>query len=301
MTRRRKVVFIGGAALVSILTLCVACVAGSVLLNALGVLPTPTPTSGTAAVAALTTAGPSPAATTLPTVIIIPPTGTAPIMPPILTSIPPSSTPIPPTVAPIPPTLIIPPSATATTAPASRPQLATMQPTATVAPTATLNSGGLALGEAEWERLYGKGQKSNANRNYVSYPSIENDKYGVTYDYVDRSRFSGPTRITKIRRNWGPEAVSLDAARTESTTLIPVDAQLIRTYISEDGATKGKTVDLYKSEWLKSQIPSELWMFHRVEAGTFAVIYDLNLERRINTRNGRPFDATMTVGIGSNP
>ncbi len=283
-----------GAVVGGILALCLACVVGSAVLTATGVLPTstPKPTATTVAAAQFTPTAPTtPSPTTNtppPTATSVPPTATtqAPTTVAAAPAAAPTATPRP-TNTPLPPTAIAPPSFTP---PA---------PTATSVPVAPVaQSGGLGLGDSEWERTYGKGNPSNANRNYLTY---RNGAYAVNFEYIDRTRFSGPRRAARIERSWGPDAVSLEAARAESKQLIPSDAQLVRTYISEDLGSKGKTVDLYTSEWLKSQLPIELWNFHRVDPGTLAVVYDLNLERLVDRRNGRPFDAKIVVGIGKNP
>jgi len=79
--------------------------------------------------------------------------------------------------------------------------------------------------------------------------------------------------------------------------LLPTDAQPLRTYTMQGG----DTVEVYSSEWLRGQIPAELWSYNKVELGTFAVRYSLNPQRTVDTRNGRPYDAYIVVKIGNIP
>lgn len=162
-------------------------------------------------------------------------------------------------------------------------------------------SGGLALDAPAWERLYGKGPTSNANASYKKFGKNLPDTAVGTYEYAVTFDISGDRRATLIDRNWGTAVVPMEQARAEGARLGPSDAQLVRTFVSDQTGNRGKTVDLYYSEWLKGQFPAEKWQFHRVEPGTFAVVYSLNTERAVDSRNGRPYDARIIVGLGDNP
>ncbi len=131
---QRKLLIIAGTAVGGVLLLCLACVAGSVALGALGVLPTPTPrtaaattattsptlvppTATTVAAAAVpataTVTPPPPTATSVPVVVVVP---TDTPVPPTATPVPLTATPAPPTPTPVPPTPTVAP-ATATPRP----------------------------------------------------------------------------------------------------------------------------------------------------------------------------------------
>jgi hypothetical protein len=226
-----------------------------------------------------------------PTITIVPPT-TTPVVP-TNTIVPPSSTPVPPTATPVVPTNTTVP-ATSTSVPPTNmpPPPAPLTSTPPPAPPAA-TSRGLGLDAPDWERLYGKGPTSNANSSYRMFgknlpeAAAGTYEYAVTFDYYDRKTFKGPLRAVVIKRNWGPAVVTEDVARNEAKLLMPTDAQLVSTAETQTG----DMVEVYQSAWLAGQIPPELWTFHRVDPGTFAVQYSLNPRRTVDRRNGRPLDA----------
>lgn len=128
MSRRRKLLLIGGAAVAGVLTLCVVCVALFTALGATGAIPTRTPTTIAAvpatviqaAAPASPTASPAPGATAT-----VPPTPSPPLATPTTAPAPSATATVPPTPSPIP--------ASPTPAPAT-PTSAPVVPTATAPP-----------------------------------------------------------------------------------------------------------------------------------------------------------------------
>ena len=226
------------------------------------------------------------------------PTNTLPPTP--VTPPPPDPTPtLAPTNAPL-------PHPTATTVPtnAPTPTIPPAPPTNTALPAPPqATTGGLGLDVPDWERLYGKSTQSTANRSYITFGKNLPDaaagtfEYAVTFDYFDRKTFTGSRRATNIKRTWGPAEIAPDTARNEAKALMPTDAQPVRTYMMQGG----DTVEVYSSEWLKGQIPAELWSYNRVESGIFAIRYSLNTQRTIDKRNGRPVNAYIVIKIGTIP
>ncbi len=176
-------------------------------------------------------------------------------------------------------------------------------PTNTPAPTPPqATSRGLGLDVPDWEGLYGKGNPSSANRNYISFGKPLPEAAAGTYEYAVTFQatapgISGPRRAVDIKRNWGPGVVTEDTARNAAKGLMPTDAQPVRT----EKTQAGDTVEVYSSEWLKGQLPTNMWQGLGVEPGTFAVQFSLNPQRTIDRRNGRPLDAYIYLKIGRIP
>ena len=231
-------------------------------------------------------------------------------IPPTNTTVPPTSTPVPPTATPVVPTNTtvpatstpVPPTNTAAP-PTNTPLPPPPPPNTSVPAPPQATSRGLGLDVPDWERLYGKGNPSNANRNYISFgktlpeAAASTYEYAVTFESYDRKTFGGALRAVVIKRNWGPAAVTEDVARNEAKLLMPTDAQLVSTAKTQTG----DMVEVYQSAWLAGQIPPELWTFNRVDPGTFAVQYSLNPQRTVDRRNGRPLDAYIYLKIGKTP
>jgi len=209
----------------------------------------------------------------------------APTVPPVV--VPPTAQPAGPTQpqpTPVPPTATTAPAPTATLPPATIVQATTapVNPTATPAgpsPTATqvpLNSQSIGLFKTEWEKWHGQGDQRDNGLFY------ENQKYMVVF-FEDR--------IVRLERLYGNTPVTLDAARAESKTFLPEDAQVVQTYIGPDKTQ----VDLYKSEALKTYFAGvtdpDFWKGG--EPGNFIVQY-----RKADAAN---MFSAIVITLGNNP
>jgi hypothetical protein len=196
---------------------------------------------------------PAPTATTAVTVKIVDaPPATASIAPASVPTVVPSptspsvatATPNSPTAAPAPPTTAPVPS-TATPVPA--PAAPTARPFA---------SGGLGLSRSEWERLHGAPTRDDGL--FLSY---KDGAYVATFVYGN---------LHHAERVWGDRnPVTLQVAREVGKTLIPVDAQLVRSYV----APGSRDVDLYRSESLKTRFAPDDPAWVGAEPGVLIVIY----------------------------
>jgi hypothetical protein len=232
--------------------------------------------------------------------VVAVPLVTSTSIPPTNTTVPPTSTPVPSTATPVVPTNTTVP-ATSTPVPPTNMPLSPSPPTNTSVPAPRqATSRGLGLDVPDWERLYGKGPISNANRNYRQFgktlPEAAGDtyEYAVTFEYYDAKAFRGPLRAVVIKRNWGPAVVTEDVAVNEAKLFMPTDAQLVSTAKTQTG----DMVEVYYSAWLAGQVAPESWTSNRVDPGTFAVQYSLNSRRTVDRRNGRPLDAYIYLKIG---
>ena len=104
-------------------------------------------------------------------------------------------------------------------APGMAPATATLGPTPSVTPRppSPLRSGGLGLTLAEWEQSHGalEGQEETVN----------------VYAAGAFRVYAGEGRVTQIERHWRPdEAPTENGARQVSEALMPLDADLARSY-----------------------------------------------------------------------
>ncbi|MBN9392906.1 MAG: hypothetical protein J0I20_33050 [Chloroflexi bacterium] len=248
-------------------------------------------------------AQPAPTTTLQPqdTAVVVPPTATQPARPVAPTEEPPAPTATPRPAPTVPPVVVAPttqpapptqPQPTATQAPAPTSLLpsAPVQTTAGSAPTATpgptqpaatptqvpLNSQGLGLFKSEWEKWHGQGEQRD---NGIYY---ENEKYLVVF-YEDR--------ISRLERLYGPNPVTLDAARAESKNFFPEDSKLVQSYLTPDNVQ----VDLYKSVTLKTYFAGvtdpDFWKGG--EPGNFIVQY-----RKSDQAN---LYSAIVLTLGNNP
>jgi hypothetical protein len=138
----------------------------------------------------------------------------------------------------------------------------------------SLQSGGLGLSRTEWERAHGPAASQDSG--YVNYTD-EQGRFIINF----MKRGAG-----YIKRAYSdPAGVTLDAARSESQTLIPNDYRLIRTYDTSAGP-----VDLYFSDSLKSIFPDDDYPA-RGQLGQFIVLYFSD--------NG--IVGSFAIGLGDNP
>ncbi|MDB5082998.1 MAG: hypothetical protein JWP00_4922 [Chloroflexi bacterium] len=242
--------------------------------------PTATPPPAQAAPPPAAANAPAPTATPRPAPTV--PPGAHPAPPPVAAPTPappPTAAPAAPAAAPT-PTAVLQPTATPVKA---QPTATPVPPTATAtqaAPTATpvpLNSRAIGLFKTEWEKWHGQGDVQEKGVYY------ENKKYLIGF-FQDR--------IIRLERYYDPAApVTLDAARTESKTFLPEDAQLVKTY---DGPNN-IPVDLYKSEALKTYFAGvtdpDFWKGG--EPGNFIVEY-----RKSDKEN---MFSTIVITLGNNP
>lgn len=137
-------------------------------------------------------------------------------------------------------------------------------------------SGGLGLDRAEWERLHGGGRTADP----VMFFEYENGRFQVSFSGVRTGN------VNYIERVWGDRnSVRIEEARRESRNFIPADAEFVRTYTSRGGST----VDLYKSESLKSRFSADDWTGG--QPGDFIILY----------RNQTGRTTTFIIGVGNNP
>ena len=154
-------------------------------------------------------------------------------------------------------------------------------PTPTASPTPTpvaYPSGGLGLDKLTWENSNGTGKPDNANS--PMFFAYQGGTIQVQFSYPR------PGNIKYIERIWGDRnAVSISEARKESKLYIPKDAKFVRTFTSSSGST----VDLYKSESLKSRFSED--EFIGGKGGDFIVLY----------RNQTGKTTTFIIALGNNP
>jgi hypothetical protein len=182
-----------------------------------------------------------------------------------------------PTGTPLPPTVML-PSTNTPIPPTNTPALPTVvSPTVTQVPTPQpAPSGGLGLDVPDWERVYGRNTQNTPDARYLKFGKEFPYHKGtfpiaVTFDYFDRKTFVGPRRATDVLYTWDGRMTDLEARNT-AKSLIPTDAQLLRTYKTPDG----DIVQVGSSAWLKDQIPTELWTVGGSEPGIFSIKYSLN-------------------------
>jgi len=131
------------------------------------------------------------------------------------------------------------------------------KPTSTVV---AYNSGGLGLDRAAWESSQGTGKPNTATDSM--FYTYGDGKFNVQFYPLE----SGNVR--HIERSGGDSrAVPIEDARKEGKNFVPADAKFMRTYT----ASSGSTVDLYKSESLKSRFPES--QFYNGKLGDFVIIY----------------------------
>jgi hypothetical protein len=169
-----------------------------------------------------------------------------------------------------------------TVAPTAVPQ-PTEAPTAAPAVEAAL-SGGLGLAREAWEAAHGPGTKDVLGYVYE----------GGAYNVLFQDDPAGVSTVWNIEQRFPGSGVSLDDARAISAALLPSDRSLTKTYTPVDG----RTVDLYRSEWLKGRFPatmkigqSEYTMWTEGEPGDFITLY----------RNATGKVTSIIITIGNAP
>lgn len=145
-------------------------------------------------------------------------------------------------------------------------------------PIVSYKSGGLGLERAAWESSQGIGKPDVATGSM--YYIYGDGKFYVQFYPLESGN------VGNIERTGEDSiAIPLEDARKESKTFIPADAKFARTYT----ASSGSTVDLYKSESLKSRFPNS--QFNEGKPGDFIIIY----------RNQTGKTTSFIVAIGNNP
>jgi hypothetical protein len=140
------------------------------------------------------------------------------------------------------------------------------------------NSGGLGLDRATWDSSQGIGKPDVATGSM--YYIYGDSKFYVQFYPLESGN------VGNIERTGGDsKAIPLEDARKESKNFIPADAKFVRTYM----ASSGSTVDLYKSESLKSRFPDS--QFYKGKPGDFIIIY----------RNQTGKTTSFIVATGNNP
>lgn len=160
---------------------------------------------------------------------------------------------------------------TALNVPVDLPVVTASGPSNTASSTA-YTSGGLGLSQTDWEQ---------------SYPATGEDLPGFTRhgDYIVSFQ---QDNVSYIERQWdSANAITETDLKTEFTTLIPADSQLIQTY-SPEGRPE-TIVNLYFSESLKDRFSPDLWIGG--QPGNFTVqynAYDYGIGRMIITLGNNP-------------
>lgn len=145
----------------------------------------------------------------------------------------------------------------------------------TPAPKQAIQSGGLGLSLADWNTKYGKPGKDNSG--FIDYGD---GKYTVVF--MDNA-------LWHLERHWGDKgALAIDVARGESKSLLPADAEFVRTYTAKGD----RTVDLYSSKWLAGRFGPGFEWSGDADPGSCIVLYRTDAA-------GRVF--TILLATGNNP